>query len=129
MSADEAVMARLERTQAGELAISCVALAEVVYGLRKLEARLGSDNAGLRRKSELFERLMLHIDVLPWDADAAEAYAAERVACESDGQILDHADLMILAHAASIGATLVTRDTALQRRDRKGPHKARVIAW
>ena len=72
---------------------------------------------------------MGHIDILPWDTDAATAYAQERIACERDGQALDQADLMILAHASSTGRILVTRDAALQRRSGKGPHKTRVVGW
>lgn len=121
MAADEAVLARLARVQRGDLAISCVTLAEILYGLAKAPH--------LHRKEQLFRQLMDHIDVLAWDSEAASAYAAERVACEAVGQALDRADLMILAHASSTGRTLVTRDAALQRRDRKGPHKTRVVGW
>ena len=79
--------------------------------------------------AELFDRLMEQIDVLPWDRDAAAAYADERVACEQDGESLDQADLMILAHAGSTERTLVTRDEALLRRSRRGPHRTRVVGW
>jgi tRNA(fMet)-specific endonuclease VapC len=123
MSADPAVVAELGKLEPGEAAISAVTYAEIRYGLQR-----GSQQ-GLARKRELFDRLMGHIDVLPWDADAAVAYAEERIACEQDGQALDQADLMILAHAGSTGRMLVTRDAALQRRSRKGPHKTRVAGW
>jgi tRNA(fMet)-specific endonuclease VapC len=129
MAADEAVMSQLQRLAPGRVAISSVTLAEVLYGLGKLSARTGGHNAVVQRKEQLLGRLMEHLDVLPWDSQAAAAYAQERVACESDGQVLDHAGLMILAHAGSTGRTLVTRDAALQRRDRKGPHKTRIVGW
>ena len=129
MAADEAVIAQLGRVTRGQLAISTVTLAEIRYGLWKLSARAGGNAAHVQRKQELFGRLMEHLEVLAWDADAAAAYAAERVACEADGQVLDQADLMILAQCGSTGSTLVTRDAALQRRDRKGPHRTRVIGW
>lgn len=129
MSADAAVMAQLARVEPGQAAISSVTYAEIRYGLRKLLARLEARSNAGQRKQELFERLLEHLQVLPWDRDAAAAYAEERIACEADGQALDQADLMILAHAGSTGRTLVTRDAALLRRDRKGPHKTRVIGW
>lgn len=122
MSADAEVMARLGRLGPGEAAISAVTYAEIRCGLRR-------GSPALSRKQELFDRLMEHIDVLPWDREAAAAYAEERVACEADGQSLDQADLMILAHAASTGRSLVTRDAALQRRSKKGPHKTKVVGW
>jgi tRNA(fMet)-specific endonuclease VapC len=121
MSGEAAVVRHLAAMQAGEAAMSAVTYAEIAFGLAR--------SAGLQRKKDLFERLLEHVEVLPWDLDAAIAYAGERVACEMDGQSLHHADLMILAHAGSTGRTLVSRDAALQRRDRKGPHKTRVVGW
>jgi tRNA(fMet)-specific endonuclease VapC len=120
MSGDREVARRLAGVPPGETAISAVTYGEISYGLARRR---------LEQKRELFERLMEHIEVLPWDLEAAVAYGGERVACEADGHTLHHADLMILAHAASTGRTLVTRDAALQRRDRKGPYKTRVVGW
>ena len=130
MSADPDVMAQLGKLAPGTVAISAVTLAEIQYGLQRASARSrAGPEAAIQRKQELFGRLMEHVDVLPWDREAAAAYADERVACEQDGEVLDQADLMILAHAASTGRMLVTRDAALQRRDRKGPHRTRIIGW
>ena len=129
MATDAAVMTRLARADDAGLAISSLTLGEVLYGLEKLSAKVGPENGSLQRKRVLLRQLLDHIDVLDWDADAAEAYAAERVSCESDGHSLATLDLMILAHAASTGRTLVTRDTALQRRDRQGPYRTRVVGW
>lgn len=121
MSGDALVLRHLASTASAEAAISAVTYAEIGYGLGR--------RPGLEEKRELFERLMEHLELLPWDLEAAVAYAGERLACEADGESLHHVDLMILAHAASTGRTLVTRDRALQRRDRKGPHKTRVVGW
>ena len=121
MSGDPQVLAQLTRLGPGDAAISAVTYAEIRYGLRR--------RPGMERKQELFERLLQHLDVLAWDRDAATVYADERVACEADGQALDQADVMILAHAGSTGRILVTRDAALQRRNRKGPAKTRVEEW
>lgn len=129
MSADPAVLGRLARVEPGEAAISAVTYAEIRYGLGKLRAKREGVSAAVERKQELFERLLEHIAVLPWDRDAATAYADERITCEAEGHALDQADLMILAHAASTGRSLVTRDAALRRRDRKGPRKVRVLGW
>jgi tRNA(fMet)-specific endonuclease VapC len=129
MSAEPNVLAQLRRLDPGGAAMSAVTFAEIHYGLQRAFARQRGDQASIQRKQELFGRLMEHVDVLPWDREAAAAYADERVACERDGEALDQADLMILAHAASTGRILVTRDVALQRRDRKGPHRTRIIGW
>jgi tRNA(fMet)-specific endonuclease VapC len=130
MSADTEVLAQLGKLAPGTAAISAVTFAEIQYGLQRASARpQAGRHAAILRKQELFGRLMEHVDVLPWDRDAAAAYAEERLACEQDGEVLDQADLMILAHAASTGRILVTRDAALRRRDRKGPHRTRIIGW
>jgi len=121
MSGDAEVARRLGGLPPGGAAISAVTYCEISYGLAR--------RPGLQEKRELFERLMEHIEVLPWDLEAAVAYGGERLACEADGHSLHHADLMILAHAGSTGRTLVTRDAALRRRDRKGPYRTRVIGW
>ena len=123
MSADPEVLSRLARVEVGAAAMSAVTYAEIRYGLQR------HSSPAIARKKELFERLLQQLDVLPWDRDAASAYADERTACERNGHVIDHADLMILAHAASTGRVLVTRDAALRRRDRKGARKARVVEW
>ena len=131
MSGDATVARELERLGPGTAAISAITYAEVRYGLQRMAAAPMS----LRRRQEmtdkenLFERLIEHVDVLAWDRDAASAYSLERVACERDGQALSMQDLMILAHACSTRRVLVTRDSALQRRARKGPHRAEIISW
>ena len=126
MSGNADVLAGLSRLELGDAAISAVTYAEIDFGLKRLPASA----AGVRdRKRELFERLLEHVDVLPWGRPEASAYADERLACERDGQALDQSDLMILAHAGSTGRALVTRDAALRRRDRKGPFKTRVVVW
>jgi tRNA(fMet)-specific endonuclease VapC len=121
MNADARVLDRLGKLGRGEGAISAVTYAEIRYGLQR--------QPGMDRKRELFERLLEHLDILPWDREAASAYAHERNDCEREGQSLDQADLMILAHAGSTGRVLVTRDAALRRRDRKGRFKTRVVGW
>lgn len=123
MAADSGVLARLARMEVGAAAMSAVTYAEIRYGLQRHASQ------AIARKKELFDRLLEQLEVLPWDRDAASAYADERPVCERDGHSLDQADLMILAHAASTGRVLVTRDVALRRRDRKGVHKPRVVEW
>ena len=123
MAADPAVLRKLERLPGGRAAISAVTLGEIRYGLARLAAAGRTELHA--RKHELFDRLLEHLGVLAWDAEAAEAYALERLSCETDGTPLDQADLMILAHARACGHTLVTRDEALLRRNRKGS----VVAW
>jgi tRNA(fMet)-specific endonuclease VapC len=131
MAGDDGVLGRIARLEPGSAAISAVTYAEIRYGLQ----RMASIPLSKSRRQELvdrevvLERLLDHVDVLAWDDEAAVAYASERVACERDGEPLSQLDLMILAHACSTERVLVTRDSALQRRSKKGHHRAEVVSW
>lgn len=51
-------------------------------------------------------------DIMPWDSDAAEAYARLRTSFESEGTPLGTMDMLIAAHSVAVGAVLVTNDQA-----------------
>ncbi len=50
--------------------------------------------------------------MLPWDGAAAERYGTIRAATSRTGKLLPPLDLLIAAHALSLGAVLVTNDGA-----------------
>ena len=52
---------------------------------------------------------------MPWDSAAAESYGALRASMESQDKPLAALDMLIGAHAASLGAVLVTNDQAFQQ--------------
>ena len=96
------VKARFEKTGPGALAVSTVVLAELLYGA----ARHPKAVAIRREIADLVSRLT----VIPWDEAAAEHYGALRAALEKAGTPLGAMDMMIAAHARSVGATLVSND-------------------
>jgi len=96
------VKARFEKTGPGALAVSTVVLAELLYGA----ARRPKAVAIRREIADLVSRLT----VIPWDEAAAEHYGALRAALEKAGTPLGAMDMMIAAHARSLGATLVSND-------------------
>lgn len=53
--------------------------------------------------------------ILPWDSQAARSYGTMRAAMTAKGKTLSAMDLLIAAHAASVGAVLVTGDQAFQQ--------------
>ncbi|MDP1610738.1 MAG: type II toxin-antitoxin system VapC family toxin [Sulfuritalea sp.] len=85
------------------LAMSSVTFAELVYGARKSQAF--AEN--MQRLLALKQR----IRVLPFDDAAAEAYGAIRADLERRGQLIGSNDMLIAAHALSLGVTLVTNNT------------------
>jgi len=57
-------------------------------------------------------QVMLHMDVLPWDAAAATCYGELCSSLETQGINLSDFDMMIASHAVALKATLVSRDKA-----------------
>jgi len=51
------------------------------------------------------------IQILPWDADAADYYADIRYQLVTTGQTIGGMDMMIAAHSLSASAILVTNNT------------------
>lgn len=116
MRGNDRVIEHLKAAERDQLFLSVVTFAEIEYGI----ARAPKGRRGLSERSkvlrDLFDALLTYIEVASWDRAAAGRYAAIRVECEEAGRGIDQADLMIAAHAASLGATLVTADKALLQR-------------
>ena len=55
---------------------------------------------------------LLRVPSLPWDSAVASAYAATRDRLKRTGRTMSATDLMIAAHALTLGLTLVTHDQA-----------------
>ena len=100
-----------------EICISAITKAELLYGLK----RLPDDH----RLQLVVRRYLKIVTILPWDVDAAEYYAEIRHQLVSTGQPIGEMDMMIAAHAMSVGATLVTNN--LRHYQRIGP--LRIEDW
>jgi len=96
------VRKRFEKADAGNLAISTVVLAELYFGA----ARHPKGDA-IRREIDDFAS---RITILPWDENAADHYGEIRAVLEKKGTPIGAMDMMIAAHARSIGAVLVSND-------------------
>jgi len=98
---------QLERVSVDhDVCISVVTEAEIRFGLAR-----GKLSAAAEAAVELF---LTKIDILPWDSAAARAYANARATLERLGKPLANMDMLIAAHAAAVGAVLVTNDRTLQ---------------
>jgi tRNA(fMet)-specific endonuclease VapC len=58
------------------------------------------------------QNFLEHVSSLAWDSNAAGVYAVTREEQQRKGRPLATEDLMIAAHALSLGLTLVTHDHA-----------------
>jgi tRNA(fMet)-specific endonuclease VapC len=96
------IKSRFDRAAAGQLCISTVTLAELFYGTAR-----HPKGAEIRREIDDF---VSRLEVLHWDAGAADRYGNLRAQLERVGRTFDNLDLMIAAHAISVSATLVSND-------------------
>lgn len=105
-SPDDVAAARIADAEGVGLSISVVVLAELRFGMEKR-----GSNAQMARLGSLLKLL----PVLPLGEHAAPHYARTRVALERRGKPIGGNDLLIAAHALSLGATLVTDDGDFSR--------------
>ncbi|ABD08423.1 PilT protein-like [Rhodopseudomonas palustris HaA2] len=75
------------------------------------ELRYGCAKSGSAKLSKAVGDLLGEIDVLPFEAPADAEYGAIRSALESAGTPIGSNDLLIAAHAKSLGAIMVTANT------------------
>ena len=101
---DAKLLAKLSKLPIGQAAISSVTLAEIEYGIQRRGSPTQLRNA--------LSQVMLHMDVLPWDALAATCYGELCSSLETQGISLSDFDMMIAAHAVALKITLVSRDKA-----------------
>lgn len=99
----ESVLHRFRQYQPGDLCISSITMAELEYGVC-------NNSKPLQNRLALLTFLS-NIDVVPFDADAARSYGEIRHALKSKGQLIGANDMLIAAHAKSLGYTLITNNT------------------
>jgi tRNA(fMet)-specific endonuclease VapC len=101
---DAALLARLTEVPVGQVFLSAVTLAELEYGLQRRGQPPRLKNA--------LSQILLHMDVLPWDAPVARCYGVLCSDLEGRGINLSDFDMMIAAHALAADAILVSRNKA-----------------
>ena len=104
---DNDLLNRLTQVAVGQASMSSITLAELEYGLHRRGQPTRLRNA--------LTQVLLRIDVLPWDEEAAIRYGELCNNLESQGINLSDFDMMIAAHAASVKSTLVSRDKAFSK--------------
>lgn len=101
------VREHLLKVPMASICISSITQAELLRGVaKKPEAR---------RLPIAVKEFLIRVEIMPWDSDAAGAYAQLRTSCESEGTPLGTMDMLIAAHAVAVGAILVTNDQAFYR--------------
>jgi len=103
-----AVVQRLRQVDVSEVGISAITLSELLHGVEK-SSRPAQNRAALNDFLTPFE-------MLPYDDRAAEIYGRIRADLERRGRPIGPLDMLIAAHALSLGAILVTNNTREFRR-------------
>ena len=96
------VIDRLRRLDVSDVGISSITLSELQYGAAK-SSRPDQNRIALME-------FLAPIEIAFYDDAAAFAYGDVRASLEKRGRPLGALDMLIAAHALSLGATLVTND-------------------
>ncbi|HEY2294022.1 MAG TPA: type II toxin-antitoxin system VapC family toxin [Thermoanaerobaculia bacterium] len=96
------VVARIQRSDPGDLRLSSVAVAELRYGADK--------SARLRENHARIDQLVQDIQCLDFDLGGAAAYGRIRADLEVIGKTIGPNDLLIAAKALSQGLVLITNN-------------------
>jgi len=99
-----ALAARVQSVPLQQQVMSAVTFAELTYGVQASAA------AKRKQNQSVLDSLVLHLSVLDWPQDAAKHYAEIRTDVKKRGAQLGAADLMIAAHARTMGAIVVTNN-------------------
>ena len=116
MKENPKVSKRISSLSMDKLCLSVISEGELLYGLAKKPNALN-----LHR---IVREFLKRVDVLVWDSDVAEYYGSLRVQLEFSGNVMGSLDMQIAAHAAQVGAVLVTNDQAFKK-----VHKLKIEDW
>jgi tRNA(fMet)-specific endonuclease VapC len=94
---------RLTRCAPGEVGVSSITVAELAYGVNK--------STQVEKNKSALERFLLPIEVADFDQRASVAYGLVRAYLEREGKIIGSMDMLIGAHALSLGILLITNNT------------------
>ena len=101
---------RLTKRQPGDVGLSWITTAELWFGAAK--------SSDPEKNRQALKGFLVPFEIVPFDETAAAAYGEIRAALEKAGTTIGSMDLLIGAHAASLGVTLVTANIREFRRIR-----------
>lgn len=100
------VRARMRTADTRDLCVSAISFAETTFGLAK--------KPDATNIASMTRALFAEIAVLPFNGETAELYGRLRATMPRQAKSLGALDMLIAAHALSVGATLVTSDRAFR---------------
>ena len=125
---DTNIVSDLIRHPAGKAAAKIRKLGDdrlCVSVITSAELRFGAAKRGSARLTALIDQVLAELEILPFEAPADAAYARIRHALEQSGTPIGPNDLLIAAHALTVGAVLVTANASEFKRVRG----LQVVNW
>jgi tRNA(fMet)-specific endonuclease VapC len=98
-----AVLQRFLEYQIGDIGISSITLSELRYGVAK--------SAHQEKNAKALDEFITPLEVVSFDEKAAHVYGEIRATLEKAGTPIGAMDMLIAAHAVSLGIPLVTNNT------------------
>ena len=104
----ESVLQKLQEYDPSDFCISSITLAEMEYGIAK--------STSPEKNQAALSAFLSNIDILPFDDRASVEYGDIRASLEKKGTPIGPNDMLIAAHARSLGLTIVTNNVKEFRR-------------
>ncbi len=100
----EKVFRKLQKINPEDVCISSVTYAELMYGVEK--------SAAVEKNRVALSLLLANIEIKSFDVNAADEYGKIRADLEKKGTPIGPLDMMIAAHAKSLGVKIVTNNVS-----------------
>ena len=98
-----AVLKRFLEYQVGDIGISFITLSELRHGVAKSTHR--------EKNAKALDEFIIPLEIVSFDEGAAHSYGDIRATLEKAGTPIGSMDMLIAAHAVSLGIPLVTNNT------------------
>lgn len=99
----DVLLQRIQAVPVTQQVMSVVTYAELLYGVQVSSKKKANQAA--------VDTLAVHLAILDWPANAAQHHAEIRADLKKKGALIGANDLLIAAHARSLGAVVVTNNT------------------
>ncbi len=113
----QGVINKLAEYAVSDIGISSVTVAELFYGVEK--------SARPDKNRDALDEFLTPFEIMPFDDRAAEVYGRIRAVLERKGTPIGSMDMLIAAHALSLGVMLVTNNA---KEFKRVPH-LQVANW
>jgi len=98
----EKVLRHFKAHPVGDIGISSITVAELRFGVEKSQQ--------VERNRQALDEFILPLEIADFDEKAAKSYGKVRTLLEKEGKPIGSMDMLIGAHALSLGVTLVTNN-------------------